>query len=264
MTYCDSHCHLDFEAFDRDRQLVIERALKNRVEILINSGIDLISSQNGIRLAQTYAGVIFAGIGFHPNDGSGFTPESISTLRELAKEPGVVAIGEIGLDYHHHLTAKASQWQMFTLQLELAAELDLPVIIHNREASVDIFPILKNWWQGLRDGLHIKTHPGVMHSYLEGSKLAEDLGEFGFMFGVGGPVTFVNGQERRNVVSSLPLKSILLETDAPFLTPQAHRGSRNEPAYIPLIAQQVAECLRVEEEQVACVTTQNVKALFRV
>jgi TatD DNase family protein len=264
MIYCDSHCHLDFDAFDPDRAQVIERARENGVEVIINAGVDLKSSLSGIELARAYPGTIYAGIGFHPNDANDYAAESIETLRKLAKQPGVVAIGEIGLDYYHDNTPAALQREMFEAQLTLAAELDLPVIIHNREASIDMVPMLRDWVRGLHKILHVKTQPGVLHSFLEDLELAQEMVEVGFVFGIGGPVTYANGQARRTVVSGLPLERILLETDAPFLTPQAHRGQRNEPAYIPLIARQVAECLGVTEEQVAQTTTQNVKSLFRI
>lgn len=264
MLYCDSHCHLDFDAFNPDRAQVIERARKSGVELIINSGIDLKSSMSGIELARSYPGMIYAGVGIHPNDSSDYSSVSIKTLRELASQPGVVAIGEIGLDYFHDDTPKALQREMFEAQLALAAELDLPIIIHNREASLDMVSLLRDWVRGMDNSLLIKAQPGVMHSYLEDLTLAQELAELGFAFGIGGPVTYANGQERRKVASGLPLERILLETDAPFLTPQAHRGQRNEPAYIPLIARQVAECLGVTEEQVALTTTRNVKSLFRI
>ncbi len=263
MNFCDSHCHLDFDAFNADRVEVIERAKTVGVDTIINCGLNQESSWQVVALAQTYPGTLYASVGFHPNDGSDYTPESIAELRELAKQPGVVAIGEIGLDYYRDHTPAPFQREMFEAQLALAAELDMPVIIHNREASVDLVPMLKDWARGLDPALQIKSKPGVLHSYLEGIALAEEMAEYGFVFGIGGPVTYANGQARREVVSALPLEKILLETDAPFLTPQAHRGQRNEPAYIPLIANQVAECLGMTLEQVATITTQNVKSLFR-
>jgi TatD DNase family protein len=264
MIFCDSHCHLDFDAFNADRDQVIARALENGVKVIINSAIDLKSAIRGIELAGAYPGAIYTAIGFHPNDSSGYSPKSLETLRELSKQPGVVAIGEIGLDYYHQDTPKALQREIFVAQLTLASALDLPVIIHNREASTDILPILQDWVGGLDEDLRIKTRPGVLHSFLEDLDLAQLMADIGFVFGIGGPVTYTNGQERRRVVSGLPLDRIILETDAPFLTPQAHRGRRNEPSYIPLIAQHVAECLGVTIEQVALTTTQNVKSLFRI
>lgn len=264
MEFCDSHCHLDFDAFDADRAEVIKRSKENGVTTIINCGLNLESSKSVVYLAQACPGMLYAAIGIHPNDGSDYTPDSIARLREIAGQPGVVAIGEIGLDYYRDHTPAALQREMFEAQLALAAELDLPVIIHNREASFDLVPMLKNWVSNLEPHLQIKTQPGVLHAYTEGIQLAEEMVEYGFVFGVGGPVTYANGQERRKVVSALPLSKILLETDAPFLTPQAHRGQRNEPAYIPLIAWQVAECLDLTIEQVALATTQNVKSLFRI
>lgn len=264
MLFCDTHCHLDLDRYETDREEVIVRACQSQVSVMINAGVDMPSSRFSVDLARRFPGVIYAAIGFHPNDCADLKTSDLRDLRELARQPGVVAIGEIGLDYYHNYTPRDKQRSTLEQQLTLAAELDLPVIIHDREATGDLLPILKSWASGLNKALRIKTLPGVLHAFADSVEVAEEMAACGFMFGVGGPVTYPNAAARRELIARLPLDRILLETDAPFLTPQAHRGQRNEPAYIPLIAEQVAVCLSLPLEAVADATTANARRLFRI
>jgi len=262
--FCDTHCHLDFEDYDADRAEVLARAKAAGLHFLVNPGVDLASSQAALQLAQEQPGFIFAAGGIHPNYVSSMAAGDLTHLAELAEEQQLVAIGEIGLDYYREFSDPKQQRQVFEAQLELAGRFALPVIIHNREASQDLLPILRTWQQGLAADSRLQRYPGVLHAYSGSLEEALEMAELGFFFGIGGPVTFQNAAERRSVVAGLPLDKILLETDAPFLTPHPHRGQRNEPAYIPLIAAQIATLHARTAEEIGQVTTQNAIALFNL
>ena len=261
--YTDTHCHLDFDRFDNDRSEVIRRAWEAGLTKILNLGIDVETSTAAIRLFANYPGRIYAAVGVHPNYGQDWTEDTLSTLREQAHEAGVVAIGEIGLDYFREYTPHAIQQTIFRKQLDLAAEVNLPVIIHNREASTDLMQILEEWTVELQNTGHpLADQPGVLHSYSDDLETARKGLAMNFYLGIGGPVTFKNAQDRKAVVRELPLDRILLETDAPYLTPHPHRGKRNEPAYIPLIAAEIARLQEISLEEVAETTTANADHLF--
>jgi len=261
--YTDTHCHLDFDRFDEDREKVLERAERAGIGWMLNPGIDLETNQAAIALAQSHPGVISAAVGIHPNFGKPWTPDIIPMLRKQATQQGVVSIGEIGLDYYRKHTPFAQQRVMFREQLDLAAALNLPIIIHNRESTEDLLQILKQWYQALvavRSPL--ATSPGVFHSYSGDFHTAEAILAMNFFIGIGGPVTFNNAPELKAVVKNIPLERILLETDAPFLTPHPHRGKRNEPAYIPLIAEEISRLHGISPKEVAEITYANAMRLF--
>jgi TatD DNase family protein len=261
--YTDTHCHLDFSRFDEDRDQVIKRAWKNGLVWILNPGIDLQTNQAAIDLARAYPGKINAAIGIHPNFGRPWTAEIIPTLREQAKAPEVVAIGEIGLDYYRQHTPFDQQRMMFREQLMLAEELSLPVIIHNRDSTKDLMAILTEWHAGLvMSGHPLAERPGTLHSYSADLETAQAAMAMNFYLGITGPVTFNNAPERKMVVRNLPIDHLLLETDAPYLTPHPHRGKRNEPAYIPLIAEEIARLHNISPKKVAEITTANAKQLF--
>ena len=262
--YCDTHCHIDFEDYDADRAEVLERAKQANLCFLINPGIDLASSKAALSLSLEYPGFIFAAVGIHPNYISSMATEDLERLWDLAHTQAWVAIGEIGLDYYREYSEPAQQREAFLAQLDLAAQCELPVIIHNREASRDLVSILSDWQRGLPAGSRLKRFPGVLHAYSGSLDEALELAELNFAFGLGGPVTYHNGAERRAVAAGLPLQKILLETDAPFLTPHPHRGKRNEPAYIPLIAAEIAQLHERTPEEVGEITTQNAIRLFNL
>ena len=262
--YCDTHCHIDFEDYDADRAEVLERAKQANLCFLINPGIDLASSKAALSLSLEYPGFIFAAVGIHPNYVSSMATGDLERLSDLAHTQALVAIGEIGLDYYREYSEPAQQREAFLAQLDLAARCELPVIIHNREASRDLVLILSDWQRGLPAGSRLKRFPGVLHAYSDSLDEALELAELNFAFGLGGPVTYHNGAERRAVAAGLPLQKILLETDAPFLTPHPHRGKRNEPAYIPLIAAEIARLHERTPEEVGEITTQNAIRLFNL
>lgn len=261
--YTDTHCHLDFDRFATDRSEVLHRAWQAGLVWILNPGIDLLSNQAAIKLAAAYPTLISAAVGIHPNFGQPWTADIYKTVCEQANQPGVVAIGEIGLDYYRQHTPYDQQRRMFEAQLTLAEEHALPVILHNRDASDDLLRILADWHQGLIQSSHpLADRPGVFHSFSSDYETAQAALEMNFYIGISGPVTFSNASERKAITRRLPLDRLLLETDAPFLAPHPHRGKRNEPAYIPLIAEEIARLHDTSPNRVADITYANTCRLF--
>lgn len=272
----DTHCHLDFNKFDEDREAVIRRAIDAGVERILIPAIELASSRVVIQLANSHPN-LFAAVGFHPTDLDGWDESSVENLRSLAQSANkVVAIGEIGLDYYwvKEPEQQARQRQILKEQLRLAREAGLPVIIHMREAddawfgpaSVDLLEILTEWQGGLAaEGHPLAEKPGVLHSYNGNLETAQTAIHHNFYIGVTGPVTYKNAEEKRQIIRQLPLERLLIETDAPFLTPVPQRGTRsarNEPAFVAHIADKIAEIHMTTREQVAAVTSANANRLF--
>ena len=256
----DTHCHLNFDSFDDDRDQIIERAMNANVTRIINPGIDENTSHAAIELSQRYKQV-YAAVGVHPNDTAAFNEADLGWIEALAHEAKVIAIGEIGLDYHWHDSPKEAQFKAFEAQLDLAAKLGLPVIIHNREASDDVIAILESWARTLPPAL--RERPGVLHSFSAPKAIAERALAAGFYLGFTGPITFKNADDLRRIAASVPLDRLLVETDAPFLTPTPHRGERNEPSYIPLMVARLASLHTIPVEEMAAETTANAERLFR-
>ena len=253
----DSHCHLDLDLFDGDREDVIARAVTAGVRALVNPGIDLAHSRSAIALARRVPGV-FAAVGIHPTSSGEFTQADIDSLRTLASEQGVVAIGEIGLDYYWKDVPPARQQAAFEAQLALAAELGLPVIIHSRDANDAVAATLRAWVAGTHfrtSALARRPYAGVLHAYSGDAALAEEAYGWGFVLGLGGPVTFRNAHALQALVPVLRLDRLMLETDAPYLTPHPHRGKRNEPAYVALVCGALAQLYALPEAEVAAATT---------
>jgi TatD DNase family protein len=257
----DTHCHLNFDRYDEDRGAVIERAADVGVTRIIIPGTDLTTSQEALELAARHDGVYVA-VGIHPNSTASFSPEDLAAVEAMAGADKVVAIGEIGLDYYWDKSPKQAQHDAFQAQLELAARLELPVIIHNRDASDDVMTMLEQWVQSVPESL--RERPGVLHSFSASWEIAERALVCGYYLGFTGPVTFKNAEDLRRVAARVPLDRILVETDGPFLTPFPHRGKRNEPAYIPHIVERLAALQTVSVEQMAQATTENAVRLFRL
>lgn len=259
----DTHCHLNFEWFDEDRDAVLHRARVAGIDRILNPGIDLETSRSAVNLAQQ-VDEVYVAVGVHPNDALTWNDETADALRELASQPKVVAIGEIGLDYYRDRAPRDLQQDVFQEQLRLAAELSLPVVIHNREATEDVVEILREWQvELLSSNTLLAGSPGVLHSFSAGLEAARDAIDMNFMIGITGPVTFRNAPELQALVSALTLEHLLVETDAPFLTPHPHRGERNEPAHVKLVAEKIAELHGMPFEMTAEVTRLNADRLFR-
>jgi TatD DNase family protein len=257
----DTHCHLNFDGYDADRDAVIARAAEAGVTRMINPGVEAESSRAAVALAAQYSG-IYAAVGIHPNDTAQFAPGDLTEIEALAKTAKVVAIGEIGLDYHWDDSPKAMQFAAFEAQLALAARLELPVIIHNREASEDVIAILEAWARDLPPAL--RQRPGVLHSFSAPQMIAERALAAGFYLGFTGPITYKNADDLRRVAASVPTDRLLVETDGPYLTPTPYRGKRNEPAYIPIMVERLASLHRVTPAEMAAATTANAERLFRL
>jgi TatD DNase family protein len=258
----DTHCHLNLEEFDADRDEVLFRAKDNSIARILIPGIDIETSKCAIKCSTDYEPA-YAAVGVHPNYGLSWTADSLIELKQLVGEEKVVAIGEIGLDYYRDNTPKDIQQSIFCQQLELAAEFELPVIVHNRDASEEIIDLLKNWQSDLEvQGSRIAHRPGVMHSFLGSIEMAQEMAEHHFKIGITGAVTFRNALNLQTLVKALSLESILTETDSPYQTPQPYRGKRNEPSNVRIVAEKIAELKAIPVEEVAKVTTHEANRLL--
>jgi TatD DNase family protein len=273
MNLTDTHCHLDYNKFDEDREAVIQRAIEAGIERILIPGLDWTSSLAAVSLAESHL-MIFAAVGFHPTDLETWDSSSIDNLRGMAQSAQkVVAIGEIGLDYYWVKEAdlQARQREVFKAQLSLAKEVNKPVIIHMREAddawfgpaSVDMLDILSDWQAELAAQNHpLAERPGALHSFNGSLETAQKALALNFYIGVTGPVTYKNAAQKRQIVSQLPLERLLIETDAPFLAPVPHRGKRNEPAFVGHIADKIAEIHSKYPAEIADITSRNAARLF--
>ncbi len=260
MPLIDTHCHLDFSAYDGLRDEIVAEATASGVTRILNPGTDLERSRAAIALAETYPAV-FAAVGVHPNSTTDFSPAHLAALRDLAAHPKVIAIGEIGLDYYWDDSPKGVQRAAFEAQLGLAAALELPVIIHNRDASDDVLAVLSAWTAALPAAL--RDRPGVLHSFSAPQSAAERGLALGFYLGFTGPVTFKNADDLRHIAARVPADRLLVETDGPFLTPHPYRGRRpNRPAYVRFIAERLAALHAIPYEDFAAQTTANAERLF--
>ena len=255
----DTHCHLNFHRYDHDRDAVLQRAQEAGVKRIIIPAIDLPSCEEVLQLAEAHSG-LFAAVGIHPNSSRSFDMGSIDRLRELAAHPKVVAIGEIGLDYHWDKSPKTVQVRALEEQLQLAAELALPVIIHNREASQDVIVVLADWAATV--GPSLRGRLGVLHSFSARAAIAVRAIELGFYLGFTGPLTFKKAGELPEIARKAPSDRLLVETDGPFLAPAPYRGKRNEPAWVAQINARLAELHGMTADQMARQTTRNAETLF--
>jgi len=263
LNYVDTHCHLNFDSFDQDRDVIVEKAQKLGVTRILVPGTDYETSKSAIVCAHKYPAV-YAAVGIHPNSGLTWTNHTLNDLRKLATEKKVVAIGEIGLDYYRRHTPQDVQVNIFQAQLDLAMELELPVIIHNRDASEDILNILRDWHgKVIKSSIELAKNPGVLHSFSGNKSLADAVIAMNFRIGITGPVTFNKSQELQNLVSDIQVTSMFIETDSPYLTPSPYRGMRNEPANVRIIAEKISSIKDIHLERVVEMTTEQSDKLFR-
>lgn len=258
----DTHCHLYLPHFDNDRETVIKQAIDCGISKILVPGIDIKTSEQALNLCAIYPNVLYAAIGIHPNSKNDFNEKSIGRLKSLAKTDHVVAIGEIGLDYYRLENSIEQQKSMFQSQLDLAAELDLPVCIHNRDASEDVILIIEKWIDFFRERNHQSIPTGVFHSFNGKLVIANKIICLGFYLGITGPITYSSNRELCNVIKKLSIEKILIETDAPYLTPHPFCGQRNLPIYVKYVAQRLSELYQIEMESIEKITSKNANDLF--
>ena len=250
----DTHAHLQMSEFDGDRDEVIKRALQNGIDAIIAVGITLEDSEKAIALAKSHD-AIYATVGIHPHDAESIDPTTYDSLKKLAAHKKVVAYGEIGLDFFRNRSPRDIQIKRFEEQLDVARELNLPVVIHSREAHRETFEILEKRKGNLR---------GVLHCFSGDYTMATRYIDLGYYISIPGTITFSNAGKLVEVVQKIPMDSLLIETDSPFLTPVPNRGKRNEPAYVAYVAQKISEIRGLTLEEVGIATTKNAGDLFGI
>lgn len=256
----DTHCHLCLPAFADDLPAVLARAASAGVERILVPGIDLPTSRRAVDLAEAHRAV-YAAVGLHPHSASDWSPASYQELRRLARSPRVVAIGETGLDYYRDYAPRPRQMEAFEAQLELAGELGLPVVVHNREATEDVLDRVTTWAEEAQG--HSLSRPGVLHAFSADPSAASRALQAGFYIGVAGPLTYSSAGELRRMAAGLPLDRVLPETDAPYLAPAPHRGRRNEPAHVAIVSDALANARGVPADGLRRACWDNAAALFR-
>lgn len=251
----DTHAHYDDDAFCEDRDNLLGEIFSSGICCITDVGASMESSKKAVELTKKWP-QIYAAVGVHPDSTKDMTENDIETLRALTKEKKVVAIGEIGLDYYWDNSPRDIQKKWFLRQLELAREVDLPVIIHSREAAKDTMDVMK---EAVKAG-----NTGVIHCYSYSVPMAKEYVDMGFFIGIGGVLTFKNARVIKEVAAEIPLSSIVLETDSPYLAPVPHRGKRNNSLYLKEVVKQLAEIKQVSEETVEKITLANAKKLYRL
>ena len=252
MMFVDSHAHIQLAQFNRDRDAVLQRAHEADVSNILVIGFDRGTSLGAVELAEKHSH-IYATVGMHPHDAKDLTPDVMQTFRELAAHPKVIALGEMGLDYYRNLSPRPAQKVAFEQQLDLAEELQMPIVIHNRDAYMDILPILEARQGRIR---------GILHCFTGDVELMHRGLAIGFHIGIGGIVTYKNAADVQAVAQEVPEDRLLIETDCPWLAPQFRRGKRNEPAYVRAVAEKIAELRDTSIETIGKTTTENFNLLM--
>lgn len=248
----DSHAHYDDEKFDGDREQILSSLPQSGVCCVINNGIDLETSLLSIKFAEKYS-YIYAAVGVHPHEAQNAPKDYLDKLRKMLRHKKVVAVGEIGLDYHYDFSPRDVQRRIFEEQLQLAKELNIPVIIHDREAHADTLELLK------------KYRPmGVVHCFSGSAEMAREVIELGMYIGLGGAVTFKNAKTPVQVAEFVPIDKLLLETDAPYMTPVPFRGQRCDSSHIAITAEKIAQIRNIQQDELLCITCNNAKNLFGI
>ncbi len=248
----DTHAHYDDDQFDQDRDELLNSMQENGVAAIVNVGASLRGCRDAMALAKEYP-FIYAAVGVHPDHAGELNEETFAELEEWCQEEKVVAVGEIGLDYHWDEYPHEVQKEWFIRQIELARKLNLPVNVHSRDASEDTFQIMKDHAAGLK---------GIIHCFSGSKEMAVEYVKLGFHIGVGGVVTFKNGKKLKQVVEAIPLTSIVLETDCPYLAPEPYRGKRNNSVYIKHVAEEIARLKGVTAEEVLAQTEENARKVY--
>jgi len=252
-SFVDTHAHLDHTDFRADLTETIARALHAGVRAIIVPGCDIESSARAVALASAHK-PLFAAVGIHPHDAKSFDRTSLAGLRKLAAQPKVVAIGEVGLDFYYNFSPREKQMEAFAAQAGLARDLGLPLIVHTRDAAAEALDILKR----------NNAQDGVMHYFSGDEATALEARQMGFALGVAGPITYKKNDALREIISRIGLEGLVIETDSPYSAPQQFRGKRNEPAYVTLVAEKLAELFNSTVDHIAAVTSATAARLFRL
>ena len=247
--FIDTHCHL-YDEYYSDMDRVIQNAVKNNVKRVIVNGSDMKSNKEVLELIKKYD-IVYGALGFHPTELDGISDEELKWLDDNLDNSKIVAVGEIGLDYHYDETDREKQQYFFRKQFEIAKKHNLPVIVHSRDSIQDTYNILKD-----------SSVKGVLHCYSGSLEMAREFIKIGYFLGVGGIITFKNAKNIINVINNIGLEYILLETDSPYLAPEPYRGRTNEPAYIPIIASKIAALKGVSISEVERITTGTARGIF--
>lgn len=253
MVLIDTHAHLNDDNFNDNLDAVIQRAREASVQRIIVCGYDLESSYKAVEIAEKYEG-IYATVGVQPHDAKSYNAASALILAELSKNNKVLAIGEIGLDFHYDFSPRPAQYKAFEDQITLAEQLRLPIVVHSRESNSEALQVLRSSRQNILGC--------VIHCFSGDEDFAREILDEGFYLGIDGPVTYKASEKLRRVIEMCPLDRLLVETDCPYLTPVPHRGKRNEPAYVRYVAEEVARVKNITLEELAAATTQNARRLF--
>lgn len=253
--FFDTHVHLNDEQYSEDLEDVIMRARDSGVEKMVVVGFDRKTILRALELIEEYE-FLYASVGWHPVDAVDMKHEDLIWIEEIASHPKVVALGEMGLDYHWDKSPKQVQQEVFRKQIRLAKKLKMPIIIHNRDAAQDIVRILRE-----EDAQEVG---GIMHCFSGSVEIAKECLDLNFYISLGGPVTFKNAKKPKEVAMHVPIDRLLIETDCPYLAPHPHRGKRNEPAYVKIVAEQIAELKGISLKELAHVTTANAKKIFGI
>ena len=252
--FIDVHAHLDNVGFDGDLDMVVKNAKLSKVEKIITAGYNLKSSFKDVEIANSFENV-FATVGVHPENVEDLENDYLEKLETLLKNKKVVAVGEIGLDYHFRCDNKELQKKVFVEQIDLANRFKLPIVVHSRDAMGDTLEILQK---------HRAEFGGLMHCFSGGVEMAREFIKLSFSFSFGGVTTFRNAKNVLKTVEEIPIEKIMLETDCPYMTPEPHRGERNEPKFVPFIAEKIANIKNIKIDEVEKITAQNAEKLFKI
>lgn len=251
----DTHAHYDDEAFDDDREALLGQMKEAGIDFIVNIGANMATSRNTVALCEKYP-FIYGAVGVHPSDSLEINDETLKELKELAAKDKIVAIGEIGLDYYWPEPSRKVQKPALEAQIALAKEVNLPIVVHSRDAAKDTADMLS--------ALHAGDCGGVIHCFSYGKEMARDFLNMGFYIGVGGVVTFKNAKKLKEAVEYTPMDCILLETDCPYLAPTPYRGKRNSSLYLPHVAEEIAAIKGISYEEVLRITMENAKKMYRI
>ena len=251
----ESHAHYEDKRFDEDREQLLNGLKDNHVGYVINVSSTLNTIKTTLELTKQYD-FIYGAVGVHPESAAELNEETFNWVKEMSKQPKIVSIGEIGLDYYWDEPERSIQKEWFEKQIEWAKEIDLPMIIHSRDAAKDTFDMLKAL-QGDKVG-------GVIHCFGYGKEMAKEFLNMGFYIGIGGVVTFKNGKKLREVVEYIPIESILLETDCPYMSPEPNRGKRNDSTNLIYVAKEIARIKEMEYDEVVRITKENAMRMYRL